>query len=111
MKNWLLVIVAVLLAVAAFVFLPDEDELLEGEVMQTGEIEISKSLTYKHEVFYPKKFSILPNVTIKLAKGSANIEVLEQRVDGFIFKSSNLGYSVTEGAHVEWTATGLLNGN
>ena len=109
MNNWLLVIGAVLLAVAAFVFLPDEHELLEGEIVQTGNIEISDSLTYKHEVLYPKMFSVLPNVTIKLTKGSANIEVVEQRVDGFVFKSSSLGYSVAEGAHVEWTATGLLN--
>ena len=109
MKKWPLVIGVAL--IVAVVFLPDSNELQEGEVVQKGALEISDSLTYQHEIIYLQKFSILPRLNIKLIKGSGYLEIIEQRLDGFIFKSSNLGYSVAEGAHVEWTAAGFPGEN
>ena len=108
MKKFLLVSVVVVFVIAMFMLLSEADRLQEGEIAQSGSIEISNSLSYKHDVLYPEKFSASPRVKIKLTKGSGYLEIVEQRTDGFIFKSSNLGYSVAEGAHVEWVASGPI---
>lgn len=111
MKKLLFVSGAALIVVAAFLFFSGSSKLNEGEVLQSGVIEISNSLTYRHNIVYPEKFRMLPRIDIKLRKGSGNLEIIEQRTDGFIFTASNLGYSVAEGAHVEWSAIGLLPEN
>ena len=108
MKKILLVSAVVVFVVAMFMLRPDADRLQEGEIAQSGSIEISNSLSYKHDVLYPEKFSASPRVKITLTKGSGYLEIIEQRADGFIFKSSSLGYSVAEGAHVEWIASGPM---
>lgn len=110
-KKLLLLTGLVLIVAGVLVFLPDSKELQPGEVVQKGNIEISDSLIYQHNIVYPKIFSRSPHVEIKLTKGSGYLEIVEQRVDGFVFKSSNLGYSVADGAHVEWTATGFTSKN
>jgi len=106
MKKILLIFGVAVLSVALFILLPESNDLQEGEFVQTSSIEISKSENYKHEVFYPEKFSSPPRLEIKFTKGRGYLEIVEQRVDGFIFKASNLGYIEAEGAYVEWTATG-----
>lgn len=107
MKKILLISGLIALAIVVFA-LPDEpEELLAGEFMQEGSLEISSSMHSKHSVIYPEIFAALPRVDIKLVTGRGNLEILEQRADGFIFKSSNLGYSVADGAHVAWVAIGL----
>lgn len=111
MKILLAVFAAVVFTVAATMLLPESDELQKGEIVQTNSIEISNTDNYEHEVIYPENFSSLPRVKIKLTKGSANLEIVEQRTDGFIFKASNLGYNIAEGAHVVWTAAEIHNGN
>ena len=108
MKKTLFVFALVCITLSAYPFYPQSNEFKPGEIVQTGGLEISNSPTYTHDVIYPETFGNLPRVTIKLTKGSANLEIVEQRVDGFIFKTSNLGYSVAQGAHVEWTAAGRL---
>lgn len=109
MYKVLVVPVVLIVMAMVYVLMPEADRLQDGEVSQTGSIEISDRLSYKHEVFYPARFNVMPRVKIKLTKGSANLEIIEQRVDGFIFKASNLGYSVAEGAHVDWVASGLIS--
>ena len=107
MKKILLIIALIGIVIAVFA-LPDQpEELLAGEFIQDGRLEISNSPHSKHDVIYPEIFGALPTVSIKLLTGRGNLEIIEQRADGFIFKSSNLGYSVAEGAHVAWVATGL----
>ena len=108
MKKLLFVSTAAILVIMVLVLLPESDQLQDGEIVQAGSMEISDSTVYKHEVYYPEKFSASPRVKIKIKKGSANLEVIEQRTDGFVFKASNLGYSVADGAHVEWTASGFV---
>lgn len=108
MKKRLIIAGVVVLAIIAIMFLPESNELQDGEITQTGSIDISDSSSYTHDVLYPKKFSTSPRVKIKLTKGSGYLEIIEQRADGFIFKSSNLGYSVAEGAQVEWAASGFI---
>lgn len=109
MKKILAAAVVLALVIAVFMFLSERDGPQDGEVAQTGSVEISDSLSYTHEVLYPEPFHILPRVKIKLTTGSGYLEIIEQRADGFIFKSSNLGYSVAEGAHVEWAAVGFVD--
>lgn len=109
MKKRLLITGVVVLMIIAIMFLPESNELQDGEIAQTGSVEISDSLSYTHDILYPEKFSATPRVKIKLIKGSGYLEVIEQRPDGFIFKSSNLGYSLAEGAHVEWVASGFVS--
>lgn len=108
MKKRLIIAGAVVLAIISIMFLPESNELQDGEIAQTGSVEISDSLSYTHDILYPEKFSATPRVKIKLTKGSGYLEIIEQRPDGFIFKSSSLGYSLAEGAHVEWVASGFV---
>ncbi len=108
MKKMLLVLALVVIVIGVFLIPYGADELQAGEVRQQGSIEISNSLNYKHNILYVDEFNSLPRVKIELVKGSGYLEIIEQRTDGFIFKSSNLGYSVAEGAHVEWAATGFM---
>ena len=107
MKKILLMAGVLAMVIAVFAIPDEPEELLEGEFIQNGNLEISNSAHSKHHVIYPEIFSTLPAVTIKLVTGRGNLEIIEQRTDGFIFKSSNLGYSVAEGAHIAWVATGL----
>ena len=99
---------AVVLVIVAIMLLSKSGGLQDGEIAQMGSVEISDSLSYMHEVLYPERFDTAPRVKIKLTTGSGYLEIIEQRADGFVFKSSNLGYSVAEGAHVEWTAFGIV---
>ncbi len=107
MVKWRVFIALVLLVIFIIVMQVDRNELRPGEILQSGNVEISGQLTNSHDVLYEKNFEVLPRVSVKLTAGSANLEIIEQRVDGFIFSASNLGYSVAEGAHVEWVAAGL----
>jgi hypothetical protein len=110
MKNIVSVVAAAaVLSLAVYALSPESDELQEGEVAQTAIIEVSNSTGYQHDVLYPKKFSSLPRLKVKLIKGSGYLEAVEQHLEGFVFKTSSLGYSETEGAYVEWTAKGFIN--
>jgi hypothetical protein len=109
MKKFLVVVVVAAVIAAVYLLLSDTEVLPEGQVMRTGTLEISNKTSYKHDVSFPETFSELPEVEIRLVKGSGYLEILETRLDGFSFKTSNLGYSEAEGAHVEWKATGLVN--
>lgn len=108
MKKILAASIVLALVIAVFMFVTERDGPQDGEVAQIGSVEISDGLSYTHEVLYPEPFHILPRVKIKLTTGSGYLEIIEQRADGFVFKSSNLGYSVAEGAHVDWTAFGIV---
>ena len=111
MKKLLSIFAVAIISVAIYMLLPDSDELQEGEIVQTNSVEISNSTSYQHDVFYQITFNSLPMVKIKLTKGSGYLEIIEQRADGFIFKTSHLGYSEAEGAFVEWTASGFIDNN
>lgn len=110
-KKLLLTFGLLLTIIIVLLLSPGANELQPGEVVQQGDIEISDSLTYTHEILYPKSFSRPPRVEIKLITGSGYLEIVEQRSDGFVFKSSHLGYSVAEGAQVKWRAAGFVNNN
>jgi len=109
MKKLFLVVAVAVICLALYTLLPVTDELLEGEVLQTAIIEVSNSTGYQHDVIYPEKFSSLPRLKVKLIKGSGYLETVEQHLDGFVFKTSNLGYSEAEGAYVEWGARGFID--
>jgi len=109
MKNLLSVFAAAAVFALSYLLFSGPDELQEGEIVRTGSMEISNSTSYQYDVPYQARFSSLPELKIELIKGSAYLEVVEQRVDGFIFKTSNLGYSEAEGAYVEWSATGFID--
>jgi hypothetical protein len=109
MKKLYLVFASVVIFLAVYALLSGSDELQEGEVEQTAIIEVSNSESYQHNVLYPKKFSSLPRFSMKLIKGSGYLEAVEQRLDGFVFKTSSLGYSEAEGAYVEWKARGFID--
>jgi len=87
----------------------DSDRFGKHCIAISDSIEVSNSESYLHDVLYPKKFSSLPRLSIKLTKGSGYLESVEQRLDGFVFKTSSLGYSEAEGAYVEWKARGFTN--
>jgi len=109
MKKTVSVFAAVVIGLAMYTFLSGSDELQKGEIEQSASIEVSNSESYLHDVQYPKKFSSLPRLSIKLTKGSGYLEAVEQRLDGFVFKTSSLGYSEAEGAYVEWKARGFID--
>ena len=106
-KKKLILLGALALAIV-FMLLPEFNGLQDGESVQTGIIEISDKQNYKHDVFFPEKFISQPRVEISFTKGSGYLDILEIRTDGFVFKVSNLGYSVAEGAYVQWVATGVI---
>lgn len=108
MKKLLLLFGAAFVFVMVYLSSSTPDALRQGEILQTGSVEVSNNTSYQHEVFYPEKFSSLPEVNIKFVSGSGYLEIVEQRLDGFVFKTSNLGYSEAEGARVEWRATGFI---
>ena len=54
MKKFLLMSVVVAFVIAMFMLLSETDRLQEGEIAQSGSIEISNSLSYKHDVLYPE---------------------------------------------------------
>jgi hypothetical protein len=109
MKKIISVFAVVAVIVITYLWLSAPRKLLEGEIVQTDSIEVSNKTNNLHEVVYPQSFSSLPRLKLKLSKGSGYLDVVEQRVDGFIIKTSNLGYSEAEGAYVEWTARGFIN--
>jgi len=109
MKRLYLVFALVVIFLAVYALMPESEVLQEGEVEQTASIEVSNSESYLHNVLYPKKFSALPRLSIRLTKGSGYLEAVEQRLDGFVFKTSSLGYSEAEGAYVEWKARGFID--
>ena len=109
LKKLFAAVAAAVVLLAAYALFPESGELQEGEVVQGARLEVSNSTSYQHNVLYPEKFSSLPRLKIKLITGSGYLDVVEQRVDGFVFKTSNLGYSETEGAFVEWDARGFIN--
>ena len=50
-----------------------------------------------------------PNLTVDLASGlGVKIELIEQRIDGFVFAASDIAWSGSEGAIVKWEAQGEL---
>jgi hypothetical protein len=107
-KKKLTILGVSILAAVVFMLWPEFDGLQDGDAVQTGIIEISNNDNYKHDVFFPKRFASPPRVEISLTKGSGHLEIIETRTDGFVFKISNLGYSVVEGAYVQWVATGKI---
>jgi hypothetical protein len=109
MKKIFLMFAVIIMLLVVYILLPDSDALRQGEIEQTASIEVSNSDSSQHNVLYPKQFSSLPRLTIKLTKGSGYLEAVEQRLDGFVFKTSSLGYSEAEGAYVEWRAKGFVD--
>ncbi len=107
-KKKIILLVISIFVVAGYLLLSETRELQEGESAQTGVAEISDSNSYKHEVSFPKEFISVPRIEVSLIKGRGYLDILEKRSDGFIFKVSNLGYTVSEGAHVQWVATGII---
>jgi hypothetical protein len=75
---------------------------------QTGKMELTKRTDSDCEVFYPRPFANTPNLTLRASKGSVEMRILEQRPDGFRFRTGSLSYSVGVGLWVEWEARGIL---
>ena len=111
MKKGLLVIGVAVVLLAVYLLQPGEDVLQPGETVQNGRIEVSNSTSYQHDITYSQIFTSLPRIKVKLITGSGYLEIVEQRVDGFIFKTSHLGYAEAKGAYVEWTAAGFIENN
>jgi uncharacterized membrane protein len=105
-----LVVIAALLIIIWLprAFSPASDNNL-GITTQRGVLELQGTKTY--EVFYPKPFSSIPNLTfskkIENQYYSVNYEVMEQRKDGF---KINITFTSNPGA-IEWWAEGVIDKN
>ena len=106
-------------AVAFFIFITtalfftnSETSLLSSNLTtQSGNVEISNRSTNQHEVFYPVPYTSPPNLKVNISVGSGNLNIKEQRADGFIVKVSDLGYAANLGAYIEWIASGHVKGD
>jgi hypothetical protein len=73
---------------------------------QADSIQVSGRSDQVFEVFYPHAFARAPNLKVRFAKGDGTLEFVEQRADGFKFKTRDVGFITSVGAEVEWVATG-----
>lgn len=94
------------LVLTAGIYLWSPGSGLARQTLQTGTMEISNRRDDVLEVFYAKPFRTPPNLNVRFTKGSGEIELVEQRADGFRFKTRTVSYISVEGAHIEWLATG-----
>jgi hypothetical protein len=80
-----------------------------GIISQAGTVEVSNRSKNIFEVFYPKKYLSPPNLKLTIVKGHGNLEIIEQRADGFKFETYELGYEVMDGSYIDWLASGEVS--
>ena len=75
-------------------------------LIQSDTVQVSGRGDKSLSVFYPKPYKSAPYLKLQFAKGDGEINILEQRADGFILSLRDVSYVVGDGAHIEWSATG-----
>lgn len=103
-QAWIAAASFLILTVGFYLWAPDTRTTALNH--QTDTLEISDRNDAVFEVFYPAPYKMPPTLKVRFIKGRGTIEFVEQRADGFRFKTRDVGYMVGEGAHVEWSATG-----
>lgn len=105
---WMAVAIFLTITIILYIF-PINSEPTNGMYNQTDAIQISERENYIFQVYYPRPYSTIPNLKLKLTHGHGKLEIVEQRKDGFSFKSIEVSYNTDIGAHVQWTASGYIN--
>lgn len=72
----------------------------------SDEIIISLNFNREYEVLYPRPFKRTPNLRIECTEGGIDFEIVDQRADGFRFRT--LGPDAYGSPHlrIRWTAKG-----
>lgn len=95
----LIVATAFLLAVLVRVF-------RHRPVTLQDETEIAVAVNRSYEYFYPHSFRRPPNLKVKTVHGGADIEIVEQRVDGFRIKTIGSSAWGSPKLVIRWVARG-----
>ncbi|WP_295550810.1 hypothetical protein [uncultured Pseudacidovorax sp.] len=77
-----------------------------GPLRQSDSIKVSDRSDDVFEVFYPRAFAHAPNLKVRFVRGNGTLEFVEQRADGFKFKTHEVAFFSDLGAEVEWVAAG-----
>jgi hypothetical protein len=106
---------AVMFAVGAVVLHRRKDSLgagdgrdLRGVSELTGDINLTNLHRGRIEVTYPKPFASKPNLAVDSMHGSIELEILEERTDGFVLRGGSATWG-GNGLWIRWTAKGVLS--